>query len=110
MGFNQKQAVGILYGITLILGIIAIVLALGGAIPALIVLFCLLVIGVIVFRIVMHPHRPAGSAPTSEIAPEAPSEEAPGESGEAQTPSEGAAAESAEPQEAKEPDNTAEKP
>ena len=110
MGFNQKQAVGILYGITLILGIIAIVLALGGAIPALIVLFCLLVIGVIVFRIVMHPHRPAGSAPTSEIAPEAPSEEAPEEPGEPQTPSEEAAAGAAGPQKAEKTDNMEEEP
>ena len=74
MGFNQKQAVGILYGITLILGIIAVVLALGGAMPALVVLFVLLVAGVIVFRVFLHPRKkdetPSESKPEAENAPE----------------------------------------
>ncbi len=67
MGFNQKQAVAILYGITLILGIIAVVLALRGASAALLVLLVLLVAGVIVFRIFLHTRpedreKPADSA------------------------------------------------
>ncbi|MEA4824361.1 MAG: MraY family glycosyltransferase [Clostridiaceae bacterium] len=57
MGFNQKQAVAILYAITLILGILAVILALYGSSVALLVLLILLVVGVIVFRIFLRPEK-----------------------------------------------------
>ena len=65
MGFNQKQAVAILYGITLILGVIAVILALYGSSAALLVLLGLLVIGVIVFRIFLKPEKKDAGAPSA---------------------------------------------
>jgi len=54
MGFSQKQAVAILYVITAILGVIAIVLSLCGAIWALLILLVLLIVGVIFFRLFLR--------------------------------------------------------
>lgn len=74
MGFNQKQAVAILYGITIILGLIAVVLALYGASAALLVLLGLLVIGVIVFKVLLRPKAPdasEGAAQPAETSPTA---------------------------------------
>ncbi len=59
MGFNQKQAVAILYAITLILGIIAVILALYGSSVALLALLILLFVGVIVFRMFLRPEKKA---------------------------------------------------
>lgn len=57
MGFNQKQAVAILYIITTILGTIGVVLSRFGAGKALIVLLVLMLIGTIVFRIYLHSDK-----------------------------------------------------
>ncbi len=75
MGFNQKQAVAILYGITIILGLIAVVLALYGASAALLVLLGLLVIGVIVFKVLLRPKAPDASADPAQPAETSPTAE-----------------------------------
>lgn len=59
MGFNQKQAVAILYIITTILGTIGVILSRFGAAKAALVLLALLLIGTIVFRIFLHTDKHA---------------------------------------------------
>lgn len=71
MGLNQKQAVAVLYVISAILGLSAVVLATDGEIRALLCLAALLIVGVVAMRVVFLPaHKAAGEKPLSEISAE----------------------------------------
>lgn len=59
MGFSQKQAVAVLYVITAILGLSAVVLTTSGAVKAMLLLFALFAAGAValsVFQSTHHPH------------------------------------------------------
>lgn len=58
MGFSQKQAVAILYIISAILGLSAVVLTTSGPLRAMLVLMALCVAGGVAMRIFIHPHQP----------------------------------------------------
>lgn len=60
MGLNQKQAVAVLYVISAILGLSAVVLATDGEIRALLCLFALLIVGVVAVRVVFLPLHKGG--------------------------------------------------
>ncbi len=62
MGFSQKQAVAILYVISAILGLSAVVLTTSGPLRAMLVLMALCVAGGVAMRIFIHPHNDADSA------------------------------------------------
>ena len=51
MGFNQKQAVGILYVVSAILGLSAVVLTTSGALKAMVLLCALCLAGIIAYRV-----------------------------------------------------------
>lgn len=79
MGFSQKQAVGVLYVISAILGLSAVVLTAGGADKAMIFLLAMAAAAAIAWRVFL-PGGPHDKAGEPEQAPEA--EEAPEETGE----------------------------
>ena len=56
MGLNQKQAVAVLYVISAILGLSAVVLATSGALKAILCLMALLIVAVVAARVVFLPH------------------------------------------------------
>ena len=56
MGLNQKQAVAVLYVISAILGLSAVVLATNGEIRALLCLMALLIVALLAARVVFLPH------------------------------------------------------
>lgn len=59
MGFSQKQAVAILYVLSAILGLSAVVLTTSGALRAMLFLMALCVAGGVALRIFIHPNGPA---------------------------------------------------
>ena len=81
MGMNQKQAVAILYIISAILGISAVVLTTSGELKAMVLMMALLVIGALGYRVQMARKRAnVVSEATEQPAPDpAPSEKAPSE-------------------------------
>lgn len=72
MGFNQKQAVAILYVISAILGLSAVVLTTSGALKAMVLLCALCLAGLIAARISMshaeHHEDPQGKEATDHVA------------------------------------------
>ena len=56
MGLNQKQAVAVLYGISAILGLSAVVLATSGEIKAILCLMALIIVCLIAVRVIFLPH------------------------------------------------------
>ena len=60
MGFNQKQAVGILYVISAILGLCAVVLTTSGAIKAMVLLCALCLAGLFAYRVSIGHTREHG--------------------------------------------------
>jgi len=58
MGLNQKQAVAVLYVISAILGLAAVVLTTGGELKALVLLVALMLVGVVAARVIFPPARP----------------------------------------------------
>ncbi len=94
MGLNQKQAVAILYVVSVILGLSAVVLATSGALKAIIVLCAICAAVLVASQIFRHSHimqmnqvektdTPAEESPEEEKAPELPAEESPAEAPEA---------------------------
>lgn len=72
MGLNQKQAVAVLYVISAILGLSAVMVATNGELKALVCLVAMLVIGVMAGRVVILPHLKAEEREhTSDTADEA---------------------------------------
>jgi len=68
MGFNQKQAVGILYVISAILGLSAVVLTTSGALKAMVLLCALCLAGLIAYKVSMshagdHSGKKGGEGP-----------------------------------------------
>ncbi len=61
MGLNQKQAVAVLYVISAILGLAAVVLTTGGELKALVLLVALMLVGVVAARVVFPSNRPKES-------------------------------------------------
>lgn len=59
MGLNQKQAVAVLYVISAILGLSAVMVATNGELKALVCLVAMLVVGAIAGRVVILPHLKA---------------------------------------------------
>lgn len=59
MGFSQKQAVAILYVLSAILGLSAVVLTTSGALRAMLLLMAFCVAGGVALRIFIHPNGPA---------------------------------------------------
>ena len=57
MGLNQKQAVAVLYVISAILGLSAVVLATSGEIKAILCLMALIIVCLIAVRVIFLPHR-----------------------------------------------------
>ena len=76
MGFSQKQAVAVLYVITAILGLSAVVLTTSGAVKAMLLLFALFAAGAVALSVVQTTHRPQ---PPREEGEEALQEENPTE-------------------------------
>lgn len=72
MGFNQKQAVAILYVISAILGLSAVVLTTSGALKAMVLLCALCLAGLIAARISMshaeHHEDPQGKEATDHVS------------------------------------------
>ena len=69
MGFNQKQAVGILYVISAILGLSAVVLTTSGALKAMVLLCALCLAGLFAYRVSIghaKEHGDAAPKPTAE--------------------------------------------
>ncbi len=61
MGFSQKQTVAILYVISAVLGLSAVVLTTSGPLRAMLVLMALCVAGGVAMRLFIHPHgQPSG--------------------------------------------------
>ncbi|MEA4813606.1 MAG: MraY family glycosyltransferase [Oscillospiraceae bacterium] len=58
MGLNQKQAVAVLYVISAILGLAAVVLTTGGELKALVLLVALMLVGVVAARVVFPSSKP----------------------------------------------------
>lgn len=58
MGFSQKQAVAVLYVITAILGLSAVVLTASGAVKAMLLLFAFCVAGAVALSVFYGAHRP----------------------------------------------------
>ena len=56
MGLNQKQAVAVLYVISAILGLSAVVLATSGEIKAILCLMALIIVCLIAVRVIFLPH------------------------------------------------------
>ena len=79
MGFSQKQAVAILYIISAILGLSAVVLATTGPLRAMLVLFALCAAGGIAMRLYIHNNEKQFHR---DAAPEKPPEDPSGEEGE----------------------------
>ncbi len=68
MGFSQKQAVAVLYVITAILGLSAVVLTTSGAMKAMLLLFALFAAGAVALSVFQsthhtHPRRPRAERP-----------------------------------------------
>ena len=83
MGFSQKQSVAIAYVLTAILGLVAVLLTVSGAMKALIMLGALFVVGAIGMKLIItEPHKHPGHAHAapgqshSEAGPEEPAAEA----------------------------------
>lgn len=71
MGFNQKQAVGILYVISAILGLSAVVLTTSGALKAMVLLCALCLAGLIAYKVSMsHAGDHSGKKEEKDHAPE----------------------------------------
>lgn len=70
MGFSQKQTVAILYIISAVLGLSAVVLTTSGPLRAMLVLMALCVAGGVAMRLFIHPHNPGADAPESETEDE----------------------------------------
>ena len=66
MGFSQKQAVAVLYVITAILGLSAVVLTTSGAVKAMLLLFAFCVAGAVALSIFQGAHRPKEDAGEEE--------------------------------------------
>ncbi len=68
MGFSQKQAVGILYVVSAILGLSAVVLTASGALKAMVFLVAMAAAGLVAAKIFLHNHagEETGSAPGPE--------------------------------------------
>ena len=79
MGFNQKQTVAILYCVSGIFGIAAIVLAAGGEIKGILLLLAILVAAIFGVRLIAAREHKREDAPDTAAAPE----EQPEQSGEA---------------------------
>lgn len=58
MGLNQKQAVAVLYVISAILGLAAVVLTTGGELKALVLLVALMLVGVVAAKVVFPSSKP----------------------------------------------------
>jgi UDP-GlcNAc:undecaprenyl-phosphate GlcNAc-1-phosphate transferase len=58
MGFSQKQAVAVLYVITAILGLSAVVLTTSGAVKAMLLLFAFCIAGAVALSVYYGAHRP----------------------------------------------------
>ena len=70
MGFTQKQSVAIAYVLTAILGLVAVLLTVSGAMKALIMLGAIFVVGAIGMKLIFsEPHRqhPAHGSPETEV-------------------------------------------
>lgn len=76
MGFSQKQAVGVLYVISAILGLSAVVLTAGGADKAMIFLLAMAAAAAIAWRVFLPggPHDKAGEPEQTPEAEQAPAE------------------------------------
>ena len=61
MGFSQKQAVAVLYVITAILGLSAVVLTTSGAVKAMLLLLAFCVAGVVAMAVYQSTHLPHGN-------------------------------------------------
>ena len=94
MGLNQKQAVAILYVVSVILGLSAVVLATSGALKAIIVLCAICAALLVASQIFRHSHimqmsqgektnTPEEETPETKETPEPPAEESPAETPEA---------------------------
>ena len=70
MGFSQKQTVAILYIISAVLGLSAVVLTTSGPLRAMLVLMALCVAGGVAMRLFIHPHNPGADAQDSETEDE----------------------------------------
>jgi UDP-GlcNAc:undecaprenyl-phosphate GlcNAc-1-phosphate transferase len=81
MGLSQKQAVAVLYVISAILGVCAVVLTTSGALRALIFLAAVVVAGLVVFKIYTSKNDPDQDtgAQTAEAAENSPGEPVPQE-------------------------------
>ena len=75
MGFSQKQAVGVLYVISAILGLSAVVLTAGGAQKAMVFLLAMAAATVIAWRVFLP--NPGQEKPEEEVNPAPAAEEAP---------------------------------
>ncbi len=70
MGFNQKQAVGILYVISAILGLSAVVLTTSGALKAMVLLCALCLAGLFAYRVsIGHTREHSSKAPEDREPP-----------------------------------------
>lgn len=71
MGFNQKQAVGILYVISAILGLSAVVLTTSGALKAMVLLCALCLAGLFAYRVsIGHAKEHGDAAPKPKAEPD----------------------------------------
>jgi UDP-GlcNAc:undecaprenyl-phosphate GlcNAc-1-phosphate transferase len=72
MGLSQKQAVAVLYVISAILGLSAVILTTSGEVRAMMVLLALCAAGVVAARLFLHPHpqkkphTPAQNSPSND--------------------------------------------
>lgn len=71
MGLSQKQAVAVLYVISAILGLSAVVLTTNGEVRAMMVMLALCVAAIVAARLFLHPHPTSQSTPRTHL-PESP--------------------------------------
>ncbi len=79
MGFSQKQAVAIIYVISGLLGLSAVVLASSTGIRALILIVAILVVGVVALKVIFNSkkHEKQAAAATSGVVEQQPEQEKP---------------------------------